>query len=228
MQCTRIDPMRSTTAFVLLIASLALGACGTRLQTRVEAFASPAAPRGGETVHVIPAAAVQHVTLEHQEWVRLAEREFAARGLRVVEAPASASLVAVIGLAMDAGRDVARPFLIPQWGVTGYSGAQTFGTFSRSGNFGTYSGTTTLMPQYGITGYTTGVTSQRVFTSRAILLVFRPPYGPNPVPVFEARAVSEGSCGMLSAVAPSFVAALFEKCPSGGTGVVVKEIKGEC
>jgi hypothetical protein len=84
------------------------------------------------------------------------------------------------------------------------------------------------MPQHGITGYTTGVTSERVFTRRAILLVFRPAPGPNPVPVFEARAVSEGSCGMLSAVAPSFVAALFEKFPSGGSGVVEKEMKGRC
>jgi hypothetical protein len=225
--------MRSRAAAALLIASLALAACSEqlqppRLQSRVEAFAGQAAPRVGEAVYVIPASAEQQATLEHQEWVRLAEREFATRGFRVVSSPANASLVAVVGLAIDEGRDVARPFMIPQWGVTGYTGGQTFGTYSRFGNVGTYSGTTTLMPQFGISGYTTGIISQRKFMRRGVLLVFRPPPGPNPVPVFEARAVSEGSCGMLSVVAPSFVAALFEKFPAGGSGLVEKEMKGAC
>jgi hypothetical protein len=186
------------------------------------------APRVGETVYVILAATAARATLEDQAWVRLAESEFAARGFRIVSSPANAALVAVVGLAIDAGRKVARPFMIPQWGVTGYSGAQTFGTFSRFGDVGTYSGTTTLMPQYGVTGYATGVATQRVFTRRGILLVFRPPPTPNPVPVFEARAVSEGSCGMLSTVAPSFVAALFEKFPAGGSGLVEKDMKAAC
>lgn len=160
----------------LAAGSVAVSACAPRLQTRVEAFASQAmAPRVGETVHVIPAATAARATLEDQAWVRLAESEFAARGFRIVSSPANAALVAVVGLAIDAGRKVARPFMIPQWGVTGYSGAQTFGTFSRFGDVGTYSGTTTLTPQYGVTGYATGVATQRVFTRRGILLVFRPP-----------------------------------------------------
>ncbi|WP_297855290.1 hypothetical protein [Elioraea sp.] len=48
------------------------------------------------------------------------------------------------------------------------------------------------------------------------------------MPVFEARAVSEGSCGMLSTVAPSFVAAPFEKFPAGGSGLVEKDMKAAC
>jgi len=59
-------------------------------------------------------------------------------------------------------------------------------------------------------------------------VVFRPPSSPDAAPVFEARAVSEGSCGMLSAVAPSLITARFEKFPTGGSGVVKTKMQASC
>ncbi len=82
----------------------------------------------------------------------------------------------------------------------------------------TVNATTTYTPQYGVTGYTTGVRTDRVFSRGAVLLVGRPsPPGRPPNLVFESRVQSEGSCGLLGALAPVFVEALFSTFPQGGT-----------
>lgn len=127
--------------------------------------------------------------------------------------------MAIVGLAIDAGRDVLQPILIPQVGVTR---TYSFGTF------GPTSGQAMQVPRYGITGFSTGVTSARVFTRHGLLRVFRPLTDGSYKVIFEARAISEGSCSLLSAVAPNSIAALFHTFPIGGTTEFESELKQIC
>jgi hypothetical protein len=192
----------------------------TLVSTRIEAFASPgSAAEAGETVLVVPATTRELPTLEELSWVRLAEAELVARGFRAASSPAEASLVAVIGLAIDAGRDVLMPLVVPQVGITGVYNFGTYGPYFAQG---------IQVPRYGITGFTTGVTSERMFTRHGVLRVFRPSSEATAAPVFEARATSEGSCRLLSAVAPNLISALFHYFPEGGSGQVATELKHGC
>jgi hypothetical protein len=213
---------------VLAALLLALAGCHGMVKSSVQAFAGADAPRTGERVVVVPTAQPDQETLEHRAWVTITEQELTKRGFVVVKPGQQADLVAVVGLALAGSRNVTRSYAIPQYGVTGYSGSNTLGTISRTGNFATYQGTTTYTPQYGVTGYSTGLTSQREH-SRVGILAFYRPRSPTPQQaVFEARAVSDGSCALLGAVAPPMIEALFDRFPQGGTGSVTRPLQSGC
>jgi hypothetical protein len=206
----------------------ALSGCALRMQSSVEAFAAGDAIRPSDRVMVLPAVEPGRETLEHRAWVDLTEAQLRRRGVAVTRSAAEATLFAGIGLGMDTGRDVTSSFAIPQWGVTGYSGASTSGTVSRVGNMATVNATTTYFPQYGVTGYQTGTRTNRVFRRVGTLTFLRPAADAPPQTVFQSRVASEGSCGMLSALAPNLVGALFTTFPAGGTRRLTADINDDC
>lgn len=207
-----------------------LSGCGSRVETSVQSFAGNAPPQLGETIMVIPTLEQGRVSLEAQTWASLAESEFRKRGFVVLlaDGPTHPKLVAVIGMAIDAGRDVARPYTIPNFGVTGYSGGITTGTVNRFGNTANYTANTTLIPQYGITGYTSGVSVDRVHRRVAMIRVFRVDQGANAAPVFEVSGASEGSCGMLASVAPAIIEGMLQDFPKPGARRVQVQSQGGC
>ncbi len=217
--------MRFCKALALLAC---LSACAPQLQTRLESFSAPPPPAATSSFFVLAGSREQAASLESQQWVSLTAAQLAKRRFQLAPSLESADYVAVVGLGMDRGQTVNEPISIPQWGVTGYSGAQSFGTVSRFGNVASYSGTTTLTPTYGVTGYTTSVVSRQVFTREGVLSVFRRSAGPSAAPVFQARGISEGSCGLLSVVAPALIETLFAKFPQGGSGTVQMPFQGSC
>jgi hypothetical protein len=202
---------------ILVLIAILVSACGRQVQTQVQAFGASPVPRAGERVFVAPPVVDGQATLEMREYVRLAQDQFRQRGYTVVGSPAEAELLAIIGLEIDAGRDVQRAYSIPQFGVTGYSGAQTFGTVTGFGGVGTYTGTTFFTPQYGITGYITGMETTRVFSRSGRMVVARSVSAGQPPIVYDVRVDSQGSCGMLAAIAPAIVEAMFATFPNGGT-----------
>lgn len=216
----------------VLMASMALllvGCIQPPVKSQVEAFSSTDAPRPGERVLVFPAVKPGTETLETESWVRLASAEFTARGFLVVSDPRQADLFAGVLVSMNGARDVTESYAIPQFGVTGYSGAYTSGSIQGYGNTATYQSNTTLTPTYGVTGYTTGVTTNRVFDRGAFLKIYRrEANSTTPKEVFSAKALSTGSCGILSVVAPPIIRALFERFPQGGSGTVSEKWSGKC
>lgn len=208
---------------------LSLAGCTARsIQSQVEAFSADQGLRPSDRVWVLPAVEPGRETLEHRTWVQRASAEFTRRGVTVARSPEEATAVAVVGLAIDAGRDVTSTFAIPQWGVTGYSPATTFGTMNRVGNTTTFNATTTAIPQYGVTGFVPGSRTDRVFQRRAVLVISRRTDGAQLQTVFESRVTSEGSCGALSVVTPALMEALFATYPAGGVRRVSSEWDGNC
>ena len=220
--------MKRPIPFLALVAALALSACGTTIQAQVQSFTAGEQIAPGEAVFVLPGVPPQQQTLETQSWVALAQQEFRKRGYVIAANPAQATLRAAISLRIDDGRDVTSSYEIPEFGVTGYSGAQTFGTVNTFGNTATYSANTTLTPQYGVTGYSTGLRTDRVFGRAGTLMMGR--VGPDGTVrvVFDSRILSNGSCGNLAVIAPELVQALFSKFPTGGAGAVELPMAGQC
>jgi hypothetical protein len=211
-----------------LAVALGLTACTSRVEVSVEAFAPPPVITRGERILVLPAVTPEQQTLEHQTWVSLAEAELTRKGFTVTRSMAEATLAAGIGIRIDDGRDVVSTFSIPQWGVVGYSGANTSATVNRVGGFSTVNANTTFTPQYGVTGFQSGSRTDRVFRRAGSLTVLRVSGG-RPFPtLFESRVRSEGSCGTLSAVAPNLIEALFATFPEGGTRRVSSPLAADC
>lgn len=220
--------MRIFAAAILVAGSLLLASCGTRVDVQVQSFSAADAPRAGERVFVLPAQAAPGAELEAQSWVAIARQEFAARGLLLVDRAEEADLLASVGLTIDGGRTEQRPYAIPQFGITGYSGSTTTGTVASYGGMATYNAATTLTPTYGVTGYVTGIESERVFRRRAALTVTRRSPDGRPAPVFQSRGDSEGSCGTLAAVSPDLIKALFARFPQGGVQRVTTRMQTRC
>lgn len=215
-------------AFLVLAVGLLAGCSASSISSQVEAFSAGAVLRPSDRVLVVPAVEAGRESIEHQGWIRMAEAEFARRGIPTTRSQSDATAIAAVGLAIDTGRDVTSTFAIPQFGVTGYSPANTFGTVNRVGNVSTFNATTTAIPQYGVTGFVPGSRTDRVFQRHAVLVIQRRVPAGAPQTIFESRAASEGSCGMLSAVAPQLVEALFATYPEGGARRVQSEFSGNC
>ncbi len=143
---------------VLLLGAWLLAGCQTQsppqLASQVEAFAAQDGVTARDRVFVAPGVELEHQTIEHRIWARLAVEQLTRRGITVVNAPADATVTAIVTLSIDSGRDVTSTFAVPQFGVVGHSNTQTFGTINRLGNTSTFNATTVQTPQFGVTGYT--------------------------------------------------------------------------
>jgi Domain of unknown function (DUF4136) len=205
---------------VSLFAAAALSAC-TQVSTQVDAYSSIPEDINPKTIYISPYQAKDANNLKWRANSKTLAQVMEESGFTVVSSKREARLTAFFGFAVDQGEVVQTAYSIPQWGVTGYSGANTYGTFY--GN--TYSGTTTLIPTYGITGYSTGSRKDTIFTrSVAIDMVDNT----TRQKVFQARAVSRGSCNSFAPVAASIIKAVMTNFPKGKTGSVILPMEGEC
>lgn len=205
---------------IAAVAVLSVSGCMT-VQTQVDAYSTIPTDLEPRTVYIAPFRGMSAQTLQWQTNAGILAAVLAERGFEVVGRQRDARLTAYFGFAIDQGEQVQTVYSIPQYGVTGYSGAHTYG--SVYGN--TYSATTTFTPTYGITGYSSGVSTSIVYTrSLAIEMIDNR----NQQLVFEARAVSRGNCGSFTPVASSIIQAVLSNFPEGRTGLVSTPMEGEC
>jgi hypothetical protein len=209
--------------------ALSLSACGSNISTQVEAFASNNPPHIGDRIWIFPIVENGQETLENAVWVNTAKEELIKKKFIIANSPETADVFLGVGVTMKGARDVQSTYHIPQFGVTGYSGARTSGTVSSYGGVGTINTTTTLIPQYGVTGYTSGVQTNRVFDRFGMAIFYRPaPANQKPIEVYSVRANSSGSCGMLSAVAPAIIIAMLKEFPKPTTSRIDMPWDGRC
>ena len=184
------------------------------VQTDVEAHSSINESTVGSKVYV---AAVQGQETQSIAWrsnKKIAENELRAVGFQVVNSRKQADYLAYFGYAVDSGKLVTTNYAIPQYGVTGYSGARTYG--SVYGN--TYSANTYVTPTYGVTGYSTGSRTDKVYTRSAKLFLVDNKTG-------ESGANSTGSCHSFTPVAPYIIKSMLSNYPSGKVGKVTLPTK---
>lgn len=212
--------MKFYRALTVIASALVLSAC-MQVQTQVDAYSSIPADLEPKTIYIAPYRGVSGNSLEWQTNARILAQTLSEKGFSVVSRQRDARLTAYFGFGVDQGERVQTAYSIPQWGVTGYSGANTYGTVY--GN--TYSATTTLNPTYGVTGYSTGTTTSVVYTRSVSIDMID---NRNRQQVFQAKAVSRGSCNSFAPVASPIIAAVLSNFPQGKTGTVTLPMENEC
>lgn len=191
------------------------------VETQVDAYSTIPADLEPKTIYISPYRGVSESSLEWQSNAQILAQILTEKGFSVVGRQRDARLTAYFGFGINQGERVQTAYSIPQWGVTGYSGANTYG--SVYGN--TYSATTTLNPTYGVTGYSTGVSSSIEYTRQVSIDMID---NRDRKQVFQARAVSRGSCNSFAPVASAIIRAVLTNFPEGKTGTVSLPSDNEC
>jgi hypothetical protein len=210
------------------VLTLAIVASCAHIDANVASFSELSAGNSPEPIVILPWRQQMKDSLEFKTYAREMERRLVVRGFRVVSIDDRPQLVGFFDFGIDSGREVLSSYAIPQWGVTGYSGAYTSGVINTYGNTGTYSGTTTYVPQYGVTGYSTGVVSNTVYSRFINFDVVRIEPGKEPRKVYEGRLRSAGSCGNLASILPTLMDGLLQEFPGATSRRVTLPWDGKC
>lgn len=198
-----------------------LSGCMSSVLTHVDAYSAIPADIEPKTVYIAPYDKSDADSLEWQANARTLASVLSDKGFQTVARRSDATLIAYFGFAVDNGERVQSTYSIPQWGVTGYSGARTYGTVY--GN--SVSATTTYTPTYGVTGYKTETIEKTIFTRSLYIDMIEIKSGKK---VFESKAVSSGSCNSFSPVAIQIISAVLSEFPSGKSGKISLPYDGKC
>jgi hypothetical protein len=178
----------------------------------------PAAPAPDVTVAVRPWRSNLQDSLEFQAYAARVEQKLVQRGYAIAPSGARPTHILFMDYGIDDGRTETSSYSVPQFGVTGYSGATTRGTVSRVGSTSYVNATTTGTPIYGVTGYQSGTTSATVFRRFVNADVVQLDKSSDThKKVYEGRLKSEGTCGNLPLVMPYLIDLLLSEFP-GQTG----------
>lgn len=208
--------------FAVILASLVLAGCATMqpgVQTRTTVFHRMSEVSLQDTFAVLPWRKELDGSLEFGQYADQMAAILRQRGFNVVKQGESARYAVFLDYGIDDGRTVSQSYSIPQWGVTGSSGSTTTGTVSQIGNTAYVRANTVSTPTYGITGYVQGTTNQTVFKRFVNIDVVDLTVKERMQRVLQLQLKSEGSCGALPSVMPSFMQAIAGSIgsPSGST-----------
>lgn len=143
-----------------------------------------------------------------------------------VDSSMNPDIVVLLGYGIGDPSDQVSSYSIPQFGQSGISSAQTYGTVTSFGNTGTYSGTTNYTPTYGITGYTTHLSSSRTYQRHISLFAYDITVdSAEPKQVWQTVITSRGTNNDLRRVFPAMLAAANPLIASNTGGSVSVDIK---
>lgn len=199
----------------LAICVFLLSGCTRLIQSDISVFHEIPPTFTGATYAAIPFKE-QEGSLEHKTYEQVVKRELNGKGFKEVPIE-SAEIVIFMSYGIDTGREVVESY--PIIGQSGVSSSHTSGKLYSYGGYGTYSGKTTYTPTYGVVG--SDVTSSTEYTRFFKLDLFdKKALTENKIKkIYEAKVISRGRSGQLSAVLPTMIKALLEDFPgkSGST-----------
>lgn len=215
----------------IALAAAVLSGCATgprTVRSSITEFHSLGTPSAQASFAILPWGKELGESLEFQAYAKQAADVLRARGYNVVPQGSPAQYLVFLAYGIDSGRTEVSSYSIPQWGVTGYSGATTSGTINSVGRTTYLNAQTTATPTYGVTGYTQGTASTRIFRRFVNMDVVELEAGnPQPKKVYEGRLTSEGNCGNLAFVMPALISAMFARFPGESGKVRTENIVGQ-
>ncbi|GAB3591407.1 hypothetical protein [Acetobacter peroxydans] len=215
--------------FPIILLFFLLSACtSTHIQSHVESFGAFDTVNYGDKLFIAPYHSSKHQELEQNTWVELAQIEIKNKGYTIVDDAKNATILAIVGLDIDSGKDVSYTYSIPQFGVIGNSASNTSATATTFGNMTTYSANTTYTPQYGIVGYNNGIGHETIFNRTAAFYAFRIMHDGKPKLIYSSRLSSNGSCSLLSTLAPLLIKSLLVDFPLTHSGTVQYKFDSNC
>ncbi len=218
---------RAMARMILLLALLAaLAGCETTptIVSQVQSYSALPGNYAAHSIAVQPFDEAIRDSLEFKTLKLELEDRLRRVGFTVVEPDADPRYVAYFGYGVDQGRDVQESYVIPHYGVTGYSSAHTTTTVGKQGQNRTITSTTTYTPDYGVTGYSTGVTSATLYTRSLAVAIADVE---DQEEVWSMKVVSQGRCGIIRPVLAPMLDAAFSGFPetNGRVSIEVPELQ---
>jgi len=157
-------------------------------------------------------------SLEWNTYKPTFEREFQKQGFVLSDAE-NADYIAFVTYGIGAPQTSTQIESVPIYGQTGGGTTTHSGTVSSySGGSANYYGSSYTMPTYGVVGSSTYSYNTTSYTRTvAINLVEKI----SNKKIFESKATSTGSCGIIGKVINEIAEGMFKKFPSGSGRVVV-------
>lgn len=205
-------------AMMLVVLSGCVG-----VHTKTTAFFPPEYKNSG-TIIVVAAEAEVNSSLEFAHYKKKFEQKLAANGYTIVSNPSEAKYVAFVSYGIDNGKNSV--VSTPIFGQTGGGVTNSFGSVGNT----SYTGTSYSMPTFGVVGSMAGSVTEYTRAIALDIVEAQSFKDGKPVKVYEARAKSTGSCGVIAGVFDEILEALFEGFP-GENGKVRKTVvqsKGDC
>ncbi len=212
--------MRNAVCILLI---LALSGCA-RVNTNVQSFSNLPETYAGKKVAVLGYPKEIDDSLEWKSYKPAFEKQFEKQGF-IISDEKSADYIALVTYGIGEPKTSTHVGSIPQYGQTGGGTTYHSGSVSTySGGYGSYSGSSYTMPTYGIVGSSTYSYNVTNYTRTvSVHLVDKA----TDKKVYEGKATSVGSCGLIGEVIDEIAEGIFQKFPAG-SGRVVVEGKFDC
>jgi hypothetical protein len=204
---------------------LLLAACGANLKASVEHFSDgfSASPSNVYFVRAIPAAG-DEPTLEERSYASALTEQMLKAGHVVTLNPAEATHNVFFGLQISRPNTTTSVVAAPVYGMV--PSGTSFTSGYATGN--AFSARTTQMQTFGVQGYVPTTVNATTYMRVGTVVIFSAS-GPNiRRPISQIRARSEGSCGVLSIVAPSIARAIVEQLGKAGSDTIQIPFEGRC
>jgi len=209
---------------ICLLAILTLSAC-VNLTANVQSFSEIPTPYANKKVAVLGYPKEINESLEWKSYKPALESQFHKQGF-IISNENDADYIAFVTYGISDGKTTTQVGSVPQYGSTGGGTTYHSGSVSTmSGGYGSYSGSSYSMPTYGVIGssnYSYNTTEYK--RTLAINLVDKS----TNKKVYEGKAISTGSCGLIGEVIDEIAEALFQKFPTGSGKVTITEGKADC
>lgn len=151
--------------YVLILCCCLFGCAGGRYSAYVVSYAASDIKSDKEYFLIPGDKNIELDDLEFVEMSKYIHRIMTDNGYSLCKNGDQCDEVIAVSYGIGSPTTETGSYSIPQYGQTGYSGSNTYGTITNHGNgTGTYSGTTYYTPQYGITGYTTNTFTVTKYT----------------------------------------------------------------
>lgn len=211
--------------FLLFGLGLLLGACTPRITASVEHFSDgfTVSPSNVYFVRPIPSAG-DEPTIEDRSYAAILADQLTKSGHTVTQNASEATHVILFGLQIGAPNTRTSVGSVPIYGTV--PSGTSFTSGYSTGGF--YSARTTQVPTVGVTGYMPTSVTTTTFTRVGSAVIFPASRSGGPRPVSQIRVRSEGSCGMLSSVAPSLARAVVERLGKPGAETIDLPFDGRC
>jgi hypothetical protein len=208
---------------IYLLLLLSISAC-VRLEANVQSFSNLPTVYAGKKVAVLGYPEKINESLEWRSYKPVFEKEFQQQGF-VISNEDSADYIAYVTYGIGGPTTTTQIGSTPTYGQTGGGTTYSSGTVSSyGGGFGSYSGSSYTMPTYGVVGSSTYSYDVTTYTRTvAIDLVEKT----NNNKVYEGKATSTGSCGVMAEVIDEIAEAIFKEFPVG-SGKVSIQSKANC
>lgn len=219
------SPMPSVLRLLLVGLFALISGCAATVKTDINSFHTPDFSRGKVALAVIPADRQFENSLEFNHYRAKLEKRLEAQGFTIVASEKDARYLAMLGYHISDGE--VEVTSSPVVGQVGYDPVSYASVIHHADGSASYVRQTHWVPSFGIVGSTTQAYTR--FTTLVTLDIVDNAQisDGEPAKVFELKARSTGSCGIVSRIFDEMLEAIFSDFPGENNRVARVSVKAD-